>query len=780
MSANNQAVNIASVEQTTGENTGVIRFQPASEDIWDKKYRLKDKHGEAVDDSIQATYDRVALALSAVESEDKREFWHNRFVWALANGAIPAGRIMSNAGAEAHKPATSTINCTVSGTVPDSMDGILSMVHEAGLTLKAGCGIGYEFSTLRPKGAYVSGAGAYTSGPLSFMDIYDKMCFTVSSAGGRRGAQMGTFDISHPDIMEFVRAKREDGRLRQFNLSCLITRDFMEAVKNDADWDLVFPASKMEMDDGDTRIVFNHVANPPKSAAKDDRGLVACRVYKTLKAQRLWDVIMASTYDYAEPGFILIDEVNELNNNWFCEDVRATNPCVTADTWVQTADGPRQVSGLLGHGFDVMVDGKSHATGAAGFFKTGHKEVFRLQTKAGYALRLTGNHRVRKVTELTRWSCSTEWAEAGSLQAGDKILMHEHGNLTWPGEMSREQGYLLGLLLGDGILKNDAAILSAWPAQQVANATSGTVADGAYALMQEAEQAARSMPHRSDFNGWHEISGRGEFRLKSASLRDLAFKLGMQPGAKAITPAMERDSSDFYEGFLRGLFDADGSVQGSQAKGVSVRLAQSDVVCLESVQRMLLRLGIASTVYQNCRPAGESLLSDGKGGKLYYATKAQHELVISGSGLHDFNARIGFADTDKQSHLSLLLGSYKRKLNRECFIAEVSSITPDGVEDVFDVQVPGINTCMRTTAANSPCRRMALVCWAVSIWPNLCAKHSRKMLTLIGIPTVKSSPFSHACWIMWWISTVCRWKNSGMKFCPNAVMAWDFWGSVQL
>ncbi len=327
MSVSNQAVNIASVDKTADRPSGVIGFQPASEDIWDKKYRLKDKHGNPVDQSIQDTYDRVALALAAVEDEDKREFWHNRFVWALANGAIPAGRIMSNAGAEAHKPATSTINCTVSGTIPDSMDGILSMVHEAGLTLKAGCGIGYEFSTLRPKGAYVSGAGAYTSGPLSFMDIYDKMCFTVSSAGGRRGAQMGTFDISHPDIIDFIRAKREDGRLRQFNLSCLITRDFMEAVKNDGDWDLVFPASQMEIDDPETRIVFRHVANPPKGAIRDDRGHVACRVYKTIKAQRLWDVIMASTYDYAEPGFILIDEVNDLNNNWFCEDVRATNPC---------------------------------------------------------------------------------------------------------------------------------------------------------------------------------------------------------------------------------------------------------------------------------------------------------------------------------------------------------------------------------------------------------------------------------------------------------------------
>jgi ribonucleoside-diphosphate reductase alpha chain len=143
--------------------------------------------------------------------------------WALRKGAIPAGRITSNAGAWEHKPATSTINCTVSGLIRDSMDDILAKVHEAGLTLKAGCGIGYEFSTLRPRGAYVSGAGAYTSGPLSFMDIYDKMCFTVSSAGGRRGAQMGTFDVGHPDVMEYIRVKRENGRLRQFNLSLLIT-----------------------------------------------------------------------------------------------------------------------------------------------------------------------------------------------------------------------------------------------------------------------------------------------------------------------------------------------------------------------------------------------------------------------------------------------------------------------------------------------------------------------------------------------------------------------------
>ena len=310
--------------------TPEIKFQEASLDIWDKKYRLKDKQEQPVDADINATYARVAKALSDVEDESQREEWQARFVWALKHGAIPAGRIISNAGAQAYKPATSTINCTVSGIVPDSMQGILERNLEAGLTLKAGCGIGYEFSTLRPKGAYVSGAGAYTSGPLSFMDIYDKMCFTVSSAGGRRGAQMATFDVSHPDVFDFVRAKREDGRLRQFNLSLLITEEFIEAVRNDGNWDLTFPVSAKEIEGGLDLNGDNIVWKPfptTENYHSNDEGLVACRIYETVRAQKLWNAIMSSTYDYAEPGFILIDQVNKNNNNWFCEDIRATNPC---------------------------------------------------------------------------------------------------------------------------------------------------------------------------------------------------------------------------------------------------------------------------------------------------------------------------------------------------------------------------------------------------------------------------------------------------------------------
>tara|TARA_R110000796_G_scaffold208755_2_gene325050 strand:- start:32456 stop:34609 length:2154 start_codon:yes stop_codon:yes gene_type:complete len=309
-----------------------IPMQPASLDIWDTKYRLKTKDGVALDKTVDETYQRIARAIADVEAPELREHWYEQFLWALRHGAIPAGRITSNAGALEHKPATSTINCTVSATIGDSMDDILSKLHEAGLTLKAGCGIGYEFSTLRPKGAYVSGAGAYTSGPLSFMDIYDKMCFTVSSAGGRRGAQMATFDVGHPDVMDFIRAKREGGRLRQFNLSLLITEDFMAAVAADDDWKLSFPLTQAEVDadqldlNNADQVIWRELPATQRYLTRED-GRVACRVSKVIKARRIWDMIMTSTYDFAEPGFILIDRVNQMNNNWFCEEIRATNPC---------------------------------------------------------------------------------------------------------------------------------------------------------------------------------------------------------------------------------------------------------------------------------------------------------------------------------------------------------------------------------------------------------------------------------------------------------------------
>ncbi len=465
-----------------------IKLQPASSDIWSKKYRLTNKTGQTVDNNIDETYARVAKAIAEVETTPaKRKEWEKKFLWALQHGAIPAGRIISNAGAREYKPATSTINCTVSGNVSDSMDDILSKVHEAGLTLKAGCGIGYEFSTLRPKGAYVSGAGAYTSGPLSFMDIFDKMCFTVSSAGGRRGAQMATFDIGHPDVMDFIRAKREDGRLRQFNLSLLITEDFMEAVKNDADWHLSFPIKAKELKTeniglNDTHKILWREWPIDNDYITNDSGLVACKIYRTIKARRLWDMIMASTYDFAEPGFILIDKVNKMNNNWFCEDIRATNPCgeqplppygscllgsinltkfvrqpftsdaffawdeyrQTVNIFTRMLDNVVEINGLpLSGQRDEILSKRRHGMGYLGLGST----LTMMEMKYGSSTSLEFTEQVTKELAIEGWRASLELSK----EKGAAPVMHETFELT--AKMARQRPEILddGYQLGDKI-----------------------------------------------------------------------------------------------------------------------------------------------------------------------------------------------------------------------------------------------------------------------------------------------------------------------------------------
>ena len=309
-----------------------IPLQSTSFEIWEKKYQLKNSKQEPVDLTVDDCYWRVANALAANEADPA--YWADEFFGVMKRGSTPAGRIMSNAGAEKYKPATSLINCTVSQIVEDSMFGVLDTNLQAGLTLKAGCGIGYEWSTLRPRNSFVNGAGAMTSGPLSFMDICDATCFTVSSAGGRRGAQMGTFAVWHPDVVSFIKAKREDGTLRQFNLSLLIDNAFMEAVIAKDEWQLVFPVMPKELSLGllgNAKTVWKDLfwdedyCNKQGYKLKD--GKILCKVYETLQAIDIWDTIMESTYDFAEPGFLLIDKINEMNNNYFCETIRATNPC---------------------------------------------------------------------------------------------------------------------------------------------------------------------------------------------------------------------------------------------------------------------------------------------------------------------------------------------------------------------------------------------------------------------------------------------------------------------
>jgi len=262
---------------------------PIAEQIWDMKYRFKEADGTPIDQSVEDSWRRIARALASVETDAER--WEETFFEALEDFKyLPAGRITAGAGTAR---SVTLFNCFVMGTVPDSMSGIFDMLKEAALTMQQGGGIGYDFSTIRPKGAIVHGVAADASGPLSFMDVWDAMCRTIMSAGSRRGAMMATMRCDHPDVEQFIAAKSDSARLRMFNLSVLVTDPFMEAVKADGSWDLLF--------DG--------------------------KVYHTVKARDLWNKIMKATYDYAEPGVIFIDRINEANNLNYVEQIAATNPC---------------------------------------------------------------------------------------------------------------------------------------------------------------------------------------------------------------------------------------------------------------------------------------------------------------------------------------------------------------------------------------------------------------------------------------------------------------------
>jgi len=282
-----------------------------SRHVWQTKYRYADRM--VSEHRIADTWHRIARALAAFEPKDAA-IWQNRFFSILQDFKfLPGGRIQAGAGT-ARK--VTLFNCFVMGTIDDSIPGIFRALQEGAVTMQQGGGIGIDFSTLRPRGTQAKGAGSIASGPVSFMPLWDAMCGTILSTGTRRGAMMATLRCDHPDIEEFVAAKQQAGRLRRFNLSVQVTDAFMAAVRSDADWPLVFPAAAFE-GDGET------VAREWPGSA----GPVPCRVVRHVRARQLWDLILRGTYEYAEPGVLFIDRINQLNNLRYREQISATNPC---------------------------------------------------------------------------------------------------------------------------------------------------------------------------------------------------------------------------------------------------------------------------------------------------------------------------------------------------------------------------------------------------------------------------------------------------------------------
>ena len=623
-----------------------------------RRYLSKDREGNVLEDP-EGMFRRVANNLSQSElrygaSESERRETEQRFYEVMRRlEFLPNSPTLMNAGRELQQLSA----CFVL-PVEDSLDSIFTKVKQTALIHKSGGGTGFAFSRLRPEGDVVGSTGGVASGPVSFINAFDAATDVVKQGGTRRGANMGILHVTHPDILSFITSKEDGQRLSNFNISVAVNEDFMEKVEAGADFDLVNPRTG--------------------------------NVVGQLNAREVFARMTELAWRTGDPGIVFLDRINRDNPNPQLGDIESTNPCVTADTWVQTANGPEQVGVLVGQEFIAVVDGEYYSSGAEGFFRTGTRPVFRLTTKEGYSVRLTGDHMIRKVTRRTRYVVEHGWVPVSDLQLGDEVQLNDHrGVRGWDGAFGQDEGYLMGLLIGDGTLKSDEAVLSVWPG--ITGPAETMESRGGFAVMDRAISATETLRRRSDFSGWSQVRGRGEYRLKLASIRNLALKLGMSAGYKQITPAVEQTSSEFYRGFLRGYFGADGTVVGDQAKGVSVRLAQSSIDRLESVQRMLLRLGIASRIYRERRPAGFSMLPDSQGNPAEYAIQSQHELVVANENIVRFSDLIGFEDVAKQGKLDRLLAGYRRELNRERFIARVSAIEPAGDADVYDVAIPGIH-----------------------------------------------------------------------------------------
>jgi ribonucleoside-diphosphate reductase alpha chain len=664
------------------------------------RYSLKDPAGNAMEKTPEEMWRRVAKGIAGVEKPKDRKKWERRFYEVMEDFKfLPGGRILAGAGTGFD---VTYYNCFVIPNPPDSRGGIMANLTQMIEIMAHGGGVGLNLSSLRPRGARVKKVNGFSSGPINWAELYSLATKDIVQQGGsRRGALMLMLHDWHPDIEEFITVKQDLNKINGANLSVCLSDAFMEAVKKDANWDLVYP----DLDDPKyDKKWTGDLADWKKIGGK-------VKVLKTIKAKYLWDLICTAAWTSAEPGLHFLDRSNKRSNTYYFETLIATNPCVTDDTWVHTKDGPRQVRDLIGKQFVARLNGTDVMSGSQGFFKTATKQVIKLQTKEGYNLRLTKNHLIKYVSSMNRYSFKEEWREAGRLQKGDLIVLQNHGsNNAWRGNYTHNDGYLMGMLIGDGTLKSDKAVLSAWlPRKTVV----GITPSGQQAVMDKVGYMAMSLPHRTDFSGWTSLEERGEHRLSLASIKNLAEELGMRPGYKTITKIMEESSSEFCRGLLKGLFDTDGSVQGDQAKGVSVRLSQSNLFLLEAAQRMLLRLGIASRIYKNRRLEGTKILPDGRGGKKEYHVQSQHELVISGSNMLSFSELINFNDTQKSSRLEGLLSSYKRTLNRERFVATVEDIIDLPEEDVFDVQIPTVHAFDANGLYAHNCGEQPLSAWAV-------------------------------------------------------------------
>ncbi|PIX31489.1 hypothetical protein COZ60_04370, partial [Candidatus Bathyarchaeota archaeon CG_4_8_14_3_um_filter_42_8] len=446
-------------------------------EVLNRRYLLKDEMERIVETPAQL-FMRVAEATAKIDEKYRGEPKESEKIFydmMTRLEFIPNSPTLFNAGTEIGQLSA----CFVL-PVGDSLESIFDAVKNMALIEKSGGGVGFDFSKLRPNGDIVKSTKGVASGPVSFMRVFDTSTEVIKAGGKRRGAMMGILRVDHPDIIEFITSKQKSEFLSNFNISVAITDNFMKILEEDEEYWLINPRNKEKV--------------------------------RTLKAKNVWNLIAKSAWESGDPGVIFIDEINRHNPTPEIGRIEATNPCITSDAWIMTEDGPRQVKELCGKKFTAIVNNKKWESSENGFFSTGTKPVYQLKTREGFELRLTKDHPVMKVKRITRYKMEREWVNAETLKTGDKIVLNNHRSLNgWKGNYSEREGYLNGLLLGDGTIKKDKVILSSWGDGK-----------GSKAVRSLAFAYAETLPHRSNFNGWMRVKGRKEYRMSMGYFKKLA------------------------------------------------------------------------------------------------------------------------------------------------------------------------------------------------------------------------------------------------------------------
>ncbi len=605
-----------------------------AEIILRERYLKRDREGNVVE-TPDELFKRVADAIAKVNEEydDERTFEEEseEFYKVLKNlDFVPNSPTLMNAGLEMGQLSA----CFVLSP-NDHMDSIFQQVKNAAKIFQSGGGVGYSFSRLRPKGDTVKSTGGVASGPVSFMRVFDEMCNTIKQGGKRRGAQMGIMSVQHPDIEEFITAKDEENSLNNFNISVAFTEEFMEAVRYGEKYPLINPH------DGKT--------------------------VKKIDAKQVYNKIVKQAWKNGEPGIIFIDRINKENpfdvEKYPEHYIDATNPCFTADTRVYTYEGLKRIGDLEGREkIDLVIDKRMHdANPLTGYDvrKTGERPIYRLNTKEGYTVRLTDNHKIKT---------DGGWVKAKDLVKGDNIhILNKKGGFGTQGNF--DLGAVLGWLVGDGTIKSDDGVLSFLGDEK--QELSKLFADMVHGILDRAE-----------------INDREEIRIKSQCLLRIVEEMGLVQDEHQIPEEVFQGTEEMQRGFLMAIFTAGGSFQDTLKNGGSIRLTQSDLGLIKQVQQILLNFGIASRIYEDDSDTHKKVLPDEKVVAKECESSAQHELVISKNNLIRFRDELGFLIADKQDKLEEHLDISSKGPYTEYFKASFVGLEEDGFEPVYDLTEP--------------------------------------------------------------------------------------------